>query len=78
MNNYTETERGHLKAIGSNIRILRQKFNMSQENLAFETQLDRTYVGSVERGERNISVLNIIKIANVLEVPPSELLKEIL
>ena len=78
MNNYTETERGHLKTIGSKMRILRQKCKMSQESLAFETQLDRTYIGSVERGERNISVLNIIKIANVLEVRPSELLKEIL
>ncbi len=47
---------------------------MSQQELAFRCGLDRTYIGSVERGERNISLANIHKIAAGLEVRPSELL----
>ena len=59
---------------GSRVRRLRNQRGMSQQALAFQCGLDRTYIGSVERGERNISLANIHKIATGLEVQPSELL----
>lgn len=57
--------------IGSNIKKIRKKERLSQEELAFKTGLHRTYIGSVERGEKNITILNLIKIANSLEVDPT-------
>jgi transcriptional regulator with XRE-family HTH domain len=65
-----------LKIIGNNIRHYRKKAELSQEQLAELADLHRTYIGSVERGERNISALNIAKIASALKVKPFELLKE--
>ncbi|MCP4648621.1 MAG: helix-turn-helix transcriptional regulator [PVC group bacterium] len=62
---------------GDNIRDARNKLGLSQEKLAIECDLDRTYVGGVERGERNVSVLNICKIANALDVKPAALLKNL-
>ncbi|MDD4915420.1 MAG: helix-turn-helix transcriptional regulator [Methylococcales bacterium] len=50
-----------------NLKLLRHKKNMSQEQLAEVADLHRTYVSSVERGERNISLDNIEKLANALE-----------
>lgn len=64
-----------LATIGSNIKFYRKKLGLSQEQLADFADLHRTYVGSVERGERNISALNIEKIAVVLGVEPAELLE---
>lgn len=61
---------------GERVRELRKLKGLSQEALALACDLDRTYIGGVERGERNISLINIHKIANALSVPPSELLKE--
>lgn len=57
-----------------NVRRLRMQAGMSQEALADESGLHRTYIGSVERGERNLSVDNIERLASALSVPPSELL----
>jgi transcriptional regulator with XRE-family HTH domain len=65
-----------LKAIGKNIRFYRQKAGLSQERLAELCGLHRTYVGAVERGERNISALNISKIAGPLKIKPYQLLIE--
>ena len=62
------------KQLGHNIRVLRKKKDWSQEILAMESKLDRTYIGSVERGERNISLDNICRIASALKVKPHELL----
>lgn len=64
-----------LKIIGDNIRYYRKKAGQSQEQLAELSHLHRTYIGSVERGERNISALNIAKIASALKVKPYVLLK---
>lgn len=61
------------KAFGLRVRELRQKKGLSQEALALVCGLDRTYVGSVERGERNISLVNINLIASALAVPVREL-----
>ena len=63
--------------LGKRIRELRKEKGFSQENFAYEVGLDRTYMGSVERGERNIAALNLIRIAKTLKVevgmlfPPS-------
>jgi transcriptional regulator with XRE-family HTH domain len=62
---------------GFNIRIKRQRLGISQEELASRARLHRTYIGSVERGERNISLINILKIAQALECSPIELLKHV-
>jgi len=61
--------------LASNIRRLRQEKELSQEALADIAGLHRTYVGSVERGERNISIDSIEKLANALRVAVSELLQ---
>lgn len=62
-----------LKRFGQAVREARKKRGLSQEKLAFESGLHRTYISSVERGERNISLLNIHKIARALKVAPKDL-----
>jgi len=71
---YSKEEKAFLKQIGNRIRELRTEADLSQEKLSFSCDLDRTYIGSVERGERNISVLNLRKIAKALKVNPTDLL----
>lgn len=66
------------KLVGMRIRELRLAKGISQEALADEAGVHRTYMGSVERGERNISLENIVRIAKALRVRPHELLKNIL
>jgi transcriptional regulator with XRE-family HTH domain len=61
---------------GERLRSLRSTKGISQEELAARSGLNRTYVGSVERGERNVSLLNIYKLAAALGVPPSTLLDD--
>jgi transcriptional regulator with XRE-family HTH domain len=63
--------------VAKNIRKFRIKKGYSQEELGEMTDLHRTYIGSVERAERNISIINLEKIANALEVNIIELFKEI-
>lgn len=57
---------------GDRVRELRKQKGLSQEALALACNLDRTYIGGVERGERNISLINIHKIASAIGVSPSE------
>lgn len=71
---YTKDEKAFLLEIGNRIRDLRIEADLSQEKLAFESELDRTYIGSVERGERNISVINLRKIAKALKHKAADLL----
>ncbi|MER6857463.1 helix-turn-helix domain-containing protein [Streptomyces pilosus] len=59
---------------GRRVRKLREEANLSQEALADLAHLHRTYIGSVERGERNISLINITRIAQALGVSSSALL----
>jgi len=59
---------------GQNLRVQRILKRYTQEELAHEADIDRSYYASVERGERNISLENIVKIANALEVDPARLL----
>lgn len=62
---------------GSHIRNFRRQAGMSQEKLAEVCDLHRTYVGAVERGERNVSLLNIVALAQALNTKPAELLEGI-
>lgn len=63
------------KEFGDRVRSIRKNKGLSQEALALKCELDRTYIGSVERGERNVSLLNICKIAAALGVSPRELME---
>lgn len=63
------------KQLGQKIKRLRLKAGISQEKLAAKAKLHRTYMSDIERGERNVSVENIKKIADALNVDPNELLK---
>lgn len=56
------------KKFGKRVRELRKERNITQELLAELAELHRTYIGQIERGEKNISIKNIEKIAQVLEV----------
>ena len=62
-----------LQALGKTIAARRQQLGMSQEELAHRAQINRTYIGDIERGARNIAVLNLVKLAEGLEVTLSEL-----
>jgi transcriptional regulator with XRE-family HTH domain len=59
---------------GKRVRELREAQHLSQEELAFRTGLHRTYVSSVERGQRNVSLLNIYKLAHWLDVEARDLM----
>jgi transcriptional regulator with XRE-family HTH domain len=64
-----------LAAFGAAVRDLRERRELSQENLGFEAELDRTYVSGIERGVRNPTLTTIWKLAEALGVTPSRLLK---
>ena len=60
---------------GRNVRKLRQQRRLTQEQLAFEAEIDLTYVGGIERGKRNPSLLVMSRIADALSVPLHRLLQ---
>ncbi|HRK52786.1 MAG TPA: helix-turn-helix transcriptional regulator [Cyclobacteriaceae bacterium] len=60
---------------GDKVRKLRKEKNLSQEELSFKSNLHRTYIGMIERAEKNITLINMEKIAHALEVELEELLK---
>lgn len=60
-----------------NLKHLREKANLTQEELASRAGLHRTYVGSVERGERNISLRNVERLAKALNIDPVQMFMEI-
>lgn len=60
---------------GLHLKALRKNKNLSQEQLASLSELDRTYISGIERGKRNVSLLNIIKISNALGLEASALLE---
>jgi len=62
-----------LKRFGERVRALRERTGLSQEALAAKAGIHRTYMGGVERGERNICLKNIVRLAAALGVDPREL-----
>ena len=62
--------------LGRNVKRLRQQKRLTQEQLAFEAELDLTYVGGIERGKRNPSLLVMARIAKVLGVHLTKLLTD--
>ena len=63
--------------VGMKIKKLRTEKGLSQEKLAFKAGIDRTYIASVESGKRNISIVNLEKIVNSLDITFSEFFKDI-
>lgn len=61
---------------GENVRKQRRILDISQEELAHRAKLHRTYIGMIERAEKNITLLNMEKIANALQVNIENLLKK--
>jgi transcriptional regulator with XRE-family HTH domain len=65
-----------LVALGAGIRLRRKELGLSQEALALATDLDRSYVGGVERGEHNLSFVSLCKLCESLEISVSVLLEQ--
>lgn len=63
-----------LLAFGQHVARLRKEADISQEELSARCDLDRTYISGIERGKRNLSLTNILKIAKALNLPPKSLL----
>lgn len=59
--------------VGSRIKEIREQRGISQKNLSYSADLDRSYIASVENGQRNISIVNLEKIAQALSVSLNEL-----
>ena len=70
-----ESKHEILNLFGENVRKYRRLLNISQEELAFKADLHRTYIGMIERAEKNITLTNIEKIANALEVKIEDLFR---
>ncbi|HCG03670.1 MAG TPA: XRE family transcriptional regulator [Desulfovibrio sp.] len=75
MSGYSTKEKQRLSALGAAIRHFREALGWSQEQLAERVELHRTYIGGVERGERNLCLLNILSIADALGVSPGRLIE---
>lgn len=71
------TKLDYLRIFGLKVRELRKASGLSQEKLAELSGLDRSYLGGIERGEHNLALINIIKLAEALELPPSALLESL-
>ena len=69
-------DRAFLCALGDRVRDRRAELKLTQEELGRKCGLHRTFVGSVERGERNVAVLSLRKIATALRTTPAALLTE--
>lgn len=75
MNVRHPTESGRdeiLRLFGERLRELRTERNLSQERLAELAGLDRNYIGQIERAERNVALVNIVRMARALDVAPGE------
>jgi len=63
-----------LVALGEALRRIRQAKGVSQERLALSAEVDRSYVGRIERGDNNVAVLTLVKLADALEITVTELM----
>jgi transcriptional regulator with XRE-family HTH domain len=63
-----------LLAVGEAVRALRKQRDVSQEALALLTQIDRTYMGAIERGDQNVGVMHLVRIAEALEISVEEII----
>ena len=70
-----ESKQKILIIFGDRVREIRKEKGLSQEELAYKAGLHRTYIGMIERAEKNITLVNIEKIANALEVEIANLIK---
>lgn len=64
-----------LKQFGDRVREIRKERGLSQEQLSFMADLHRTYIGMIERGEKNITLINIEKIARAFDISINDLMK---
>jgi len=64
-----------LRALGAAIRAIRKERGVSQEELSYLCKIDRSHMGRIERGERNVAFRNIMRIARGLTCPPSEIFR---
>ena len=69
-------KRDVLKEFGDRVRKIRAHLGLSQEELARNAKIDRTYIGGIERGERNAGIKNVHRIADALGVPAADLFRE--
>jgi len=71
-----ESKEKILVKFGERVRFFRKQKRLSQEQLAFKADLHRTYIGMIERGEKNITLLNIVKLSVALEISIDELFEQ--
>jgi len=71
----TLIEQSELSRFGKRVRDLRQGRGISQEELAAKANVHRTYIGMVERGEKNVTLLTMLRLADALEVTLQELIE---
>lgn len=69
-----DNEKDLLKAFGAKVQYYRNQLGLSQEKFAEKANVHRTYIGTVERGETNLTLLNVYKLAQALGVSPKDLL----
>lgn len=69
-----KAEKSILQQFGQQVRRLRKERQFSQEELADRAQLHRTYIGMIERAEKNITLVNVAKIADALEISVASLM----
>ncbi len=72
-----QVKQDYLAQFGEGVKKFRSAAGFSQEELAGRAGIDRSYLGGIERGEHNLALINIIKIADALSLPPSELLRSL-
>lgn len=76
-NKYSDEQKIFLNKLGKKIRNIRERKSIAQEKLAILAGIDRSFLGRIERGEKNISVLKLKKIAKALDIPLVSFLKDI-